>query len=139
MNPLAARAELAAADGHPAQPARPALPGFKNLSGRIDASDHGGSVDIDSDKLVLALPAWFADPEMPFDQFALHARWTQLADEQLAVDVDSLNLTQGALKASLTGRHVLSLKPGQGQCRLHGHGRQFRDRQHRPLAAARDA
>ncbi|MFJ1470746.1 YhdP family protein [Massilia orientalis] len=114
MNPLAARAELAAADGHPAQAARPALPGFKNLSGRIDASDHGGSVDIDSDKLVLALPAWFADPEMPFDQFALHARWTQLADEQLAVDVDSLDLTQGALRATLTGRHVLSLKAGQG-------------------------
>jgi uncharacterized protein (TIGR02099 family) len=103
MNPLAARGELAATDGQPAQAARPALPGFKNLSGRIDASDHGGSVDIDSDKLVLALPAWFADPEMPFDQLALHARWTHLAD-----------LSQGALKATLTGRHVLPLKAGKG-------------------------
>jgi uncharacterized protein (TIGR02099 family) len=114
MNPLAARAELAATDGQPAQAARPALPGFKNLSGRIDASDHGGSVDIDSDKLVLALPAWFADPEMPFDQLAMHARWTHLADDQLAIDVDSLNLSQGALKATLTGRHVLPLKAGHG-------------------------
>jgi uncharacterized protein (TIGR02099 family) len=114
MNPLAARAELAATDGQPAQAARPALPGFKNLSGRIDASDHGGSVDIDSDKLVLALPAWFADPDMPFDQLAMHARWTRLADDQLAIDVDSLSLSQGALKATLTGRHVLPLKAGQG-------------------------
>jgi uncharacterized protein (TIGR02099 family) len=114
MNPLAARAAQPGADGQPAQPARPALPGFQNLSGRIDASDHGGSVDIDSDKLVLALPAWFADPEMPFDQLALHARWTRLAGDQLAVDVDNLNLTQGALKATLTGRHVLPLKAGQG-------------------------
>jgi uncharacterized protein (TIGR02099 family) len=114
MNPLAARAAQPEADGQPAQPARPALPGFTNLSGRIDASDHGGSVDIDSDKLVLALPAWFAEPEMPFDQLALHARWTRLAGDQLAVDVDNLNLTQGALKATLTGRHVLPLKAGQG-------------------------
>jgi uncharacterized protein (TIGR02099 family) len=114
MNPLAARAELAATASQPAQAARPALPGFTNLSGRVDASDHGGSLDVDSDKLVLALPAWFAEPEMPFDQLALHARWTFLQDDQLAVDVDSLNLAQGALKASLTGRHVLSLKAGQG-------------------------
>jgi len=114
MNPLAARAAQPEADGQPAQPARPALPGFTNLSGRIDASDHGGSVDIDSDKLVLALPAWFAEPEMPFDQLALHARWTRLAGDQLAVDVDNLNLTQGALKATLTGRHVLPLTPGHG-------------------------
>ena len=114
MNPLAARAGQAAADGHPAQAAWPALPGFKNLSGRIDATDHGGSVDVDSDKLVLALPAWFAEPEMPFDRLALHARWSFPQDDQLLVEVDSMNLAQGALKASLSGRHVLPLKPGQG-------------------------
>jgi uncharacterized protein (TIGR02099 family) len=114
MNPLAARAALPAVDGQPAQAARPALPGFSNISGRIDASDQGGSVDIDSDKLVLALPAWFADPALPFDQLTLHARWTFPHDDQLLVEVDSLNLTQGALKANLAGRHVLPLKAGQG-------------------------
>jgi uncharacterized protein (TIGR02099 family) len=114
MNPLAARPAQPAGDGQPAQDARPALPGFHNLTGRVEASDHGGSIDVDSDKLVLALPAWFAEPEMPFDQLALHARWSFPQDDQLLVDVDSMNLTQGALKASLSGRHVLPLKAGQG-------------------------
>jgi len=114
MNPLAARAALPAADGQPAQPARSALPGFKNLSGRVDASDRGGSVDVDSDKLVLALPAWFAEPDMPFDSLALHARWSFPQDDRLLVEVDSMRLAQGALKATLSGRHVLPLTAGQG-------------------------
>ncbi|WP_307172349.1 YhdP family protein [Massilia sp. 9096] len=92
----------------------PAIPGFRNLSGSIDASDQGGSVNIDADKLALAMPAWFADPEMPFDTLALRGRWSYPQADQLLVEVDGLNFTQGALKASLSGRHLLPLKPGQG-------------------------
>jgi uncharacterized protein (TIGR02099 family) len=114
MNPLAARAALPASDGQPAVAARPALPGFANLSGRIDASDRGGNVDIDSDKLVLALPAWFAEPALPFDQVAMRARWSFPQSDQLLVEVDSLNLSRGALRASLAGRHVLPLTSGKG-------------------------
>ncbi|WP_296946611.1 YhdP family protein [uncultured Massilia sp.] len=114
LAPLAARAAVAAAPGRPAVAARAALPGFRNLSGRIDASDEGGSVDVDADQFALAMPAWFADPEMAFDRLALRARWTWPQDDRLLVEVDSMNLTQGALKASLSGRHVLPLGPGQG-------------------------
>ena len=90
-------------------PAHPAIPGFRNLSGTIDASDRGGSVTLDSNRLVLALPAWFADPDMVFDQLGLRARWSWPQDDQLLVEIDGMNFTQGALKGTLSGRHLLPL------------------------------
>ena len=112
--PLAARPAVAAADGKPAQPARPAVPGFTNLTGNIDASDHGGSVNIASDKLALALPAWFADPDLRFDTLGLRARWSYPQTDQLLVEIDGLDAVQGDLKATLSGTHLLPLKPGAG-------------------------
>lgn len=116
VQPLAARAAVpAGADpAQPALPARSALPGFSNLSGSIDASDEGGSVNIDADKFALALPAWFADPDMAFDRLGLRARWSWPRADQLLVEVDGMELSQGALKATLSGRHLLPLGPGQG-------------------------
>jgi uncharacterized protein (TIGR02099 family) len=114
MNAVAARAAQPAVDGRPAQAAVPALPGFQHLSGNVDASDQGGSLDIDSTGLALALPAWFADPAMAFDQLSLRTRWSFPQDDQLLVEVDNLSLNQGALKATLSGRHLLPLKAGQG-------------------------
>lgn len=115
VQPLAARAAVPAADpAQPALPARGALPGFGNLSGSIDASDEGGSVNIDADKFALAMPAWFAEPDMAFDRLGLRARWSWPQADQLLVEVDGMELSQGALKATLSGRHLLPLTPGQG-------------------------
>jgi uncharacterized protein (TIGR02099 family) len=108
------RAAQPAANGLPALPARAPLPGFDNLTGSIDATEGGGSVAIDSDKLALQLPAWFAEPALPFDKLALHARWSYQARQQLAVDVDRMEFAQGPLHGSLSGRHVLPLTPGHG-------------------------
>jgi uncharacterized protein (TIGR02099 family) len=96
-------------DPLPAQPGRAALPGVRNLSGNVDASNHGGSLNIASQKLALVLPAWFADADMPFDELGLRARWSYLQDSQLLVEVDGLDFAQGELKGSLSGRHVLPL------------------------------
>jgi uncharacterized protein (TIGR02099 family) len=96
------------------EPARPAIPGFRNLSGSIDASDRGGSVTLDSSRLALALPAWFADPDMVFDQLGLRARWSWPQDDQLLVEVDGMNFSQGALKGTLSGRHLLPLNAAHG-------------------------
>jgi uncharacterized protein (TIGR02099 family) len=97
-----------------ARPGQSALPGVRNLSGSIDASDRGGSVNIASEHMALALPAWFAEPDMPFEELGLRARWSYPQDGQLLVEVDGLNLTQGTLKASLSGRHLLPLNEGSG-------------------------
>jgi uncharacterized protein YhdP len=50
----------------PAKAAVPAIPGFENLSGSIDASDKGGSFALDSKDLSLRLSSYFVDPLMPF-------------------------------------------------------------------------
>jgi uncharacterized protein (TIGR02099 family) len=114
IKPQPARAAQPAADGVAAQPARPALPGFDNLTGAIDASEHGGSVQLDSSGLVLHMPAWFEEPSMGFDKAAVQARWSYPQKDQLLVEVDGLRLEQGALKATLSGRHLLPLAPGKG-------------------------
>jgi uncharacterized protein (TIGR02099 family) len=92
--------------------AMPAIPGFDNLTGAIDASDKGGTLALDSQHLVLKLPAWFADPAMPFDQLKMHARWTYPKGEQVALQLDSLTFAQGMLKGSLSGKHLMPLSAG---------------------------
>jgi uncharacterized protein (TIGR02099 family) len=96
-----------------AQPGRAALPGVRNLSGNIDASDRGGSVNIASQRLALALPAWFAEADMPFDELGLRARWSFPESGQLLVEVDGMEFAQGSLKGTLSGRHLLPLNEGK--------------------------
>jgi len=99
------------------------IPGFDKLSGSIDAHEKGGVLALDSHGLVLQMPAWFADPAMPFDQLAMKARWSFLGKDQLQLQLESLNLTQGKLRATLTGKHQVALggqARGPGTTDLHG-------------------
>lgn len=114
LNPVAARPARAPQGGIPALPARPGTPGFEHLSGHIDANERGGKVALDSKGLALFMPAWFAEPRMPFDQLALKASWTFEPGKQLQVEVDDLSFRQGEFTAELGGRHVLPLTPGHG-------------------------
>ncbi len=102
----------------------PAIPGFDNLSGVMNANEQGGSITLDSRQLVLQLPAWFAEASMPFDQFSMQASWRFAHKDQLLLQLDSLDLVQGSLKASLSGRHQMPLvaQPGKpaGQIDLNG-------------------
>jgi uncharacterized protein (TIGR02099 family) len=109
-----ARAAQPKGAGMAAVAAMPAIPGFDNLSGAVDASDQGGSIALDSDQLVLQLPNWFADPAMPFDQLKMRARWSYPKGDQLALQLDSLNFVQGKLKGSLAGKHLMPLTAGHG-------------------------
>jgi uncharacterized protein (TIGR02099 family) len=95
--------------------AMPAIPGFDNLSGVINANEKGGSVTLDARQLVLQLPAWFADAGMPFDLFSMKASWSFAPKDQLLLQLDSLDIVQGALKASFSGRHQMPLvaQPGK--------------------------
>lgn len=109
-----ARAAQPASAGVPALPQRAALPGIENLTGSIDATEHGGTLAVDAQDLVLALPAWFAEPAMPFDRLALQARWSYPQQDQLLVEVNDLQFAQGALNGTLSGRHLLPLGEGKG-------------------------
>jgi uncharacterized protein (TIGR02099 family) len=96
-----------------AAPEHAALPGVRNLSGSIDASEKGGGLNIASKQLVLALPAWFAEADMAFDELGLRARWSYPQAGQLLVEVDGFDFSQGALKGTLSGRHLLPLADGK--------------------------
>ena len=93
----------------------PAIPGVENLSGSIDATEKGGSIAVNSQRLVLQLPAWFAEPSMPFDQLSMQARWSVAPDNQLQLFLDSFSFTQGSLQGALTGRHQMSLAAQPGK------------------------
>jgi uncharacterized protein (TIGR02099 family) len=107
-----ARAAVAATATAPARAARPALAGVDNLDGAFDANEQGGSVSLDSDNVMLHLAPWFAEDAFPLDRVALKARWS-FPGKHLQVDIDEAAVSQGKLKASLSGRHTLSLDPQQ--------------------------
>lgn len=114
LNAQPARPAQAAGKGLPALPARPATPGFENLSGNVDADQDGGSVEVESERMALLLPSWFAEARMPFDRLALKARWNIEPKKQVQVDVDQLAFRQGGLEGEISGRHLLPLTPGHG-------------------------
>ena len=93
----------------PAIAGLPAIPGFDNLSGAIDATDKGGSFSLNSEQLVLQMPDYFSEAAMPFDKLNLQARWSFLPDNQLQLQIDSLDFVQQGLSGSLSGSHIMPL------------------------------
>ncbi|MGB7481729.1 MAG: YhdP family protein [Burkholderiaceae bacterium] len=93
----------------PAASGQGRVPGFANLDGSIDASDKGGTLKLDAPQASLLLPGILREPELPFEQLRLQARW-QLPDrDTLVVQLDQLDLRREDLQASLSGKHVLPL------------------------------
>ena len=109
--PRPARPARAAAGDHAGQNAVAALPGFKNVSGRIDAGEQGGSISLASRDAVLQLPGYLADPILPFSQFDLQAKWALRDKGQLQVDIDNLRFRQAAMSASVSGTYQTTLSP----------------------------
>ncbi|MES2024038.1 MAG: YhdP family protein [Pseudomonadota bacterium] len=115
MNAQAARSARPASGKLPAQAAMPAIPGFENLSGRIDANNQGGSFVLASDQLKLELPAYFADPDVAFDTFNMDAQWAFQKNDQLLLTVKNLNFAKQGLTASLSGTHLMPLHKQPGR------------------------
>ncbi|MDR1994514.1 YhdP family protein [Azonexus sp.] len=53
-----------------------AFPGGSGLSGRIDLSEKGGDLMLDSERSTLSLPAVFPEPDIALDTLRATARWT---------------------------------------------------------------
>ncbi|SFV10723.1 TIGR02099 family protein [Pseudoduganella namucuonensis] len=109
MKPRAARLPQAKTAHAPAVRGMPALPGFDNLSGTIEASDKGGAFTLAGDRLVLRMPDYFADADMAFDKLAGRARWSFEGNEKLKVELDELAFAQDGLSGTLSGSHVIPL------------------------------
>ncbi|MFD2273283.1 hypothetical protein ACFS07_25415 [Undibacterium arcticum] len=93
----------------------PAIPGFDNLTGRVDANDRGGQFSLASAKLVLQMPGYFAEPAMPFDSLNMQANWVFQGQDQVLFQIDRMDFVQDGLHGSLSGKHLVPLKPRQGK------------------------
>ncbi|MCU6435522.1 TIGR02099 family protein [Undibacterium sp. Jales W-56] len=110
-----AQLALAKTSTAPARAAVPAIPGFENLSGTVDASDKGGSFMLDSKDLSLQLSSYFVDPVMPFKKLQMLARWQFEADDKLALQISKMAFEQDKLVASISGKYTMSMRPGKAQ------------------------
>ncbi|WP_186957131.1 YhdP family protein [Undibacterium umbellatum] len=96
----------------PAKAAVPAIPGFENLSGTIQANDKGGSFVLDSKDLSLRLPSYFVDPLMPFERLNMHAQWQFVEQDKLIFQIHKMDAQQENMRAVLSGKHIMSMRQG---------------------------
>ncbi|NMM27456.1 MAG: TIGR02099 family protein [Glaciimonas sp.] len=115
LNAQPAREARAKSATVPAQAAVPAIPGFENLTGQLDANDKGGNFSLDSNRLQLALPGYFTEPMVPIDQLKMQASWAFQGNDQLLFQIDKMNLAQDGMVATLSGKHLVPLthQPGK--------------------------
>lgn len=104
------RAAVAASAGQPARAAMPSLPGFETMSGNVEANQDGGNINLNGKNLILDLANYFPDPVLPFEDIALRANWSLKERDKLSVKISSMEFSQGGIKGSLEGTHVLPLK-----------------------------
>lgn len=97
----------------PAQAAVPAIPGFTNLTGRVEANERGGSLALASRDFALQLPAYFAEPALPFERLDMQASWSFQGADQLLLDVQKFDFAQDGVEGSLAGKHVMALGRGK--------------------------
>ncbi|MGH8806573.1 MAG: YhdP family protein [Noviherbaspirillum sp.] len=115
LKPQAPRPARPKSGKTPAQAAVPAIPGFDNLTGRVDANERGGSFNLASDKLILQLPGYFSEPAMPFERLNMQANWAFQNNDQLLLDVQKMDFLQDGLTGSLSGKHLMPLNAPQGK------------------------
>lgn len=109
MQAQAARAAQPRTSAQPARAGVPAIPGFTNLSGKIDATERTGSLSLASRNAVFQLPAYFADGALPVDSLNMQSHWEIQHNETLLFHVDSMDFAQQDMAGSLSGTHSLPL------------------------------
>ncbi len=102
--PAAVASAAAGAGPPPGAPGRIGRPGFSNLSGRVDFTQSGGTLQIDSVGAKLTWPGLFEEPDIDFGRLAARGRWS-LAGSALTVNVDSLSAASDELEFNTTGSY----------------------------------
>lgn len=107
---LRSRFDGLGSSGQPAQPQftangkpRAGLPGFENLAGSIEATEAGGTVQIDARDAVLVFPGVFEDPRLSFRQLAARAYWT--VRPRFDVRVDAFSASNDDLELNASGSY----------------------------------
>ncbi|RZI41252.1 TIGR02099 family protein [Herbaspirillum sp. HC18] len=117
LKPQAARAARPKTGNTPAQAAVPAIPGFENLTGRVDASDRGGTFSLVSTNASLQLPGYFDEPVLPLERLNMQATWVFQDKDQVLLDVQKMDFVHDDLVGSFAGKHLMPLnrQPGKAQ------------------------
>ncbi|MDR0933838.1 MAG: TIGR02099 family protein [Burkholderiaceae bacterium] len=89
----------------PARAAIPAIPGFKNLTGRIVANQRHGELELDSHEVTLNLPSYFQKPAWNFEELKLSANWSQSEDNQFSFAIDKMDFLLDGIAITLSGKY----------------------------------
>jgi len=99
--------------GMQAQAARkgvPAIPGFANLSGQIEATDKSGHLSLAAQNGVFLLPTVLIEPALAFTQLNLHSHWEFQNNQNLLFQIDDMDFALDGIAGSLSGSHLLPLQ-----------------------------
>ena len=99
----------------PAQAAVPAIPGFDNLTGSVDANEAGGAFRLDANGLQLHLAGYFAEPLVALDQLRMQARWRFETGDRLLLEVAQMQFARQALHGTLSGSYLMPLNLQRGK------------------------
>lgn len=103
----APRAARPASGKTPAQAAIPGIPGFENLTGRVEANQQGGNFSLTSENLTLHFPGYFSESAMVFDALKMQANWAFLEkQQQFQFQIGKMDFVQQGIKGSLSGKHT---------------------------------
>jgi uncharacterized protein (TIGR02099 family) len=100
------------------------LPGAFGLSGTLSASEQGGRLTLESEKIGIALPAVFASPEFPLDRLRAEVDWRH-NEEGVRADIRRLEFAGPHANGQVSG-HYQSLPEGPGRIDLQGEFAQAR-------------
>lgn len=79
------------------------LPGFSGLSGKVDGSDSGGALTLDSRKFMLDAPELFAEP-VEFDKLSARLGW-QRNSRGLEIRLSNAELSNADLAGTIYGSY----------------------------------
>ena len=89
----------------------PDIPGFEHLSGKIDANEFGGQLQLNADGFKLALGGYFSEPDLVFQKLRLDGAWRILQNEKLLLDIRQMGFETDGITGELSGQHTQPLKP----------------------------
>lgn len=94
------------------------VPGARNLAGRLEASEQGGSLQLDSRASALELPAVFAEAEIPLERLLAQVNWKPEGEGQ-AVHIERLDFSGPHANGQVNGEYR-TVKGGPGIIDLRG-------------------
>ena len=79
------------------------VPGFKGVSGSVDASEKGGALQLNTEKAVVDMPLVFRD-RLEFDVLTAQINWERRADE-IEVKINSVSFSNSHVAGTVFGNY----------------------------------